>query len=156
MMSEPKCIDAINFFFSSAGPTKIIVTLETTDQPHEHITDGGSVVESFYELAVHFKELDYVPPTSVFFMKTKKDETKSKGASNGTEAERFTIDPYKYNDGTMTFGVIRSPLESLEAIMRCVYKVIKATTTCIYLLSPSYRLTSTTHPFPTPHLLTSL
>ena len=28
----------------------------------------------------------------------------------------------RVNDGALTYGVIRSPLESLDAVIRCVYK----------------------------------
>ena len=32
------------------------------------------------------------------------------------------IDPLKINDNALTFGVMRAPLETMETVMRCVYK----------------------------------
>jgi dynein heavy chain len=36
--------------------------------------------------------------------------------------DHYALDPTKANDGGICFGVIRNPLESLEVVMRCVYK----------------------------------
>lgn len=72
MMLEPECIESIDFFFSVAGPTKIIVTLETMETPIEQTMDSGEVEISYHKLVVIFKELDYVPSTAVYFMKTKR------------------------------------------------------------------------------------
>ena len=72
MMLESSCTDAVNFFFTAAGPTKIIVTLENRDYPLEYSNDVGDLLISNQKLVVYFKELTYVPDTAVYFMKTKK------------------------------------------------------------------------------------
>ena len=36
--------------------------------------------------------------------------------------EHVAIDPDKINDGALNFGIIRAPLESLDVVVRCVYK----------------------------------
>jgi hypothetical protein len=64
-------------------------------------------------LKIYSDEIDYIPATTVFFMKNKRPK----------DGEiYYAIDPTKFNDGTLSFGVMRAPLESLEAMMRCIYK----------------------------------
>ena len=128
MMLEPEVLHQINNFFNASGPTKIIFTLESTDtnsaskpstaigkqaQPSSPLVDQNGVIVPTHKLRIFIDEMEYVPYSAVYFLKVKKGKEKD---------EKFAIDPSKINDGTLSFGVIRSPLESLEAVMRCVYK----------------------------------
>lgn len=128
MMLESDVIGAINHFFSAAGPTQIIFTLEGMDntpasKPSTAVAKQSSSsnsapdslvgTHSLFKLRIVIDEIEYLPSTAVYFMKIKKGKEKD---------DKFAIDPSKINDGTLSFGIIRSPLESLEAVMRCVYK----------------------------------
>jgi len=128
MMLEPEILNQINNFFSASGPTKIIFTLESTStdsnppskpstavgkQPSSPLVDQNGFIVPTHKLRIFIDEMEYVPYSAVYFLKVKKGKEKD---------EKFAIDPSKINDGTLSFGVIRSPLESLEAVMRCVYK----------------------------------
>lgn len=123
MMLEEDVLQAITQFFSATGPTKIIITFETAEYQKEQLhaqrlaqtttKSKAAVVEEELKdrLKVHLHDIEYLPTAAVYFMKTKKGGV-----------EHYAIDPAKINDGTLTFGVIREPLESLEVVMRCVYK----------------------------------
>ena len=74
MMLIPECHQAIDFFFTVEGPTKIIVTLENNTQ--EVAEKDEEPLPHF--LKINFKELDYVPHTSVYFMKSAKESGKDK------------------------------------------------------------------------------
>ena len=123
MMLEDDVFHAIATFFSASGPTKIVITYETAEYQKEMIQahritnapkgKAPSLEDLKDRLKVHLHEVEYLPTAAVYFMKAKKGATGS---------EHFAIDPTKINDGTLTFGVIREPLESLEVVMRCVYK----------------------------------
>jgi dynein heavy chain len=131
MMLEDSVLHAISQFFSAHGPTKIIITYETAEMQIETAAAAPQAQERLLSvkgrnrlieveseppknrLKVHLGEVEYLPATAVYFMKTKK------GASGN---EHYAIDPSKINDNCLTFGVIREPLESLEVVMRCVYK----------------------------------
>ena len=121
LMLEEDVISAINHFFSITGPTRILVTVEerapTPKGKGEQVEDPPHPTK----LKVHLKGIKYLPKTAVYFMKVKKDGKAAKGGG-GTTDDNFSIDPNKINDGTLSFGIIRAPLESLEAVMRCVYK----------------------------------
>lgn len=131
MMLEDEVFHGIAQFFSANGPTKVLITFESIEYQKEkmHANRGAVAVisnnstmkgkpaiaseeELKDRLKVHLHEVEYLPTSAVYFMKTKK--------AGGTE--HYAIDPTKVNDGTLTFGVIREPLESLEVVMRCVYK----------------------------------
>lgn len=124
MMLEEDVYQAINQFFAASGPTKVLITFETVEYQKEKLHANRStnptgkgkqapVEEELKDrLKVHLHEVEYLPTSAVYFMKVKK--------SGGSE--HYAIDPSKVNDGTLTFGVIREPLESLEVVMRCVYK----------------------------------
>ena len=123
MMLEPEVIQSIDYFFKASGPTKIIITLESPEvnaknsTPNNSKSNGSRTADANnsenVRLKVTFRELDYLPNTAIFFMKTRRGKEKD---------DKIAIDPYKLNDGSLTFGIIRSPLESLEAVLRCVYK----------------------------------
>jgi len=121
-MLDVECLNAIDFFFSATGPTKIIVTYEGSNKlSTSAITPKsnqpgtpGKPNQSNKKLKVYSDEIETTVNSAVFFMKVKK------GKKEGDD--RYAIDPSKINDGTISFGIIRSPLESLEAVMRCVYK----------------------------------
>jgi dynein heavy chain len=124
MMLEEEVLQAIGLFFSASGPTKVLITFETVEYQKERLhaqrlahTGAKSKAAPAEEdlkdrLKVHLNDIEYLPTSAVYFMKTKK--------AGGVE--HYAIDPTKINDGTLTFGVIREPLESLEVVMRCVYK----------------------------------
>ncbi len=123
MMLEPEVIQALDMFFSAAGPTRIVITLEVYDENKASAVNkknatnkGGSTSpepEKSDRLKIHLHEVEYFNTTAVYFMKVKR------GRDND---DRYAIDPNKMNDGTLSFGIIRQPLETLEAVMRCVYK----------------------------------
>jgi len=127
MMLQTEVIKAINHFFSIAGPTKILVSIEFIEKAEEINEPSGSsstgsisddeeqepVEIITHRLKVFTEEIDYLPVTTVFFMKNRRPKDNE---------VRFAIDPSKINDGALSFGVMRAPLESLESLMRCVYK----------------------------------
>ena len=99
MMLDPDCLSAIDQFLSAEGMNRILISIE----------NNGS--ES--KLLVHSKVVKMVPTGSVYFMKNKRSKDNS---------EWYAIDPSKFSDGCLSFGVVKSPLESLEVVLRCVYK----------------------------------
>jgi dynein heavy chain len=120
MVQVTEVIRAIDFFFTVDGPTKIMVTLEHCEPKEDKIqsqklskivTPASELPEKM--LKVHTKNLEYLPTAAVYFIKPKR------GKDND---DHYAIDAAKVNDGMLSFGIIRSPLESLEAVMRCVYK----------------------------------
>ena len=124
MMLEPDIIASINNFFSASGPTNIIFILEGTENSlllkpgtasnAKQSSPGPEITTSqTAKLRIFIDEIEYLPSTAVYFIKVKKGKEKD---------DKFAVDPSKINDGTLSFGIIRSPLESLEAVMRCVYK----------------------------------
>lgn len=131
MMLQPDVIAAINHFFSATGPTKILIALEAVEiipQTPASLSSAGDRSQSrdeaeesekeeeeqlTHRLRVYADDIDYIPRTTVFFMKNRRAKDNEL---------HYAIDPYKINDGTLSFGVLRAPLESLEALMRCVYK----------------------------------
>ena len=104
MVLVPEVLNSINYFFSIDGPTKILISEEDNN-------DGRSELPK--KLRVSMKELQCSSETGVFFIKTRKGKDKY-----------FAIDASKANDGTLTFGILRSPLDSLEVVMRNVYRPI--------------------------------
>lgn len=135
MISQPEVVQPITKFFSADGPTKILVTLEpipesllavlsenSRSDQGDNEDDLGSDEEGEREAApeplthrlqVYADEIDHIPSTTVFFMKNKR-------AKDG--AVKYAIDPARSNDGALSFGVLQAPLESLEVMMRCLYK----------------------------------
>lgn len=126
MMLEPEVLQDINTFFSANGPTKLVITLDVFDENNnsmdrnknmKSLPKGSGVSSPLPErsdrLRVHLHEIEFFTSTAVYFMKVKR------GKDND---DHYAIDPNKMNDGTLTFGIIRQPLETLEVVMRCVYK----------------------------------
>lgn len=117
MMLEPEVLQAIDYFFTAQGPTKIVITMEAStvkqNQTGKSRAKTAESVETKIGLKVHMKDIELVTSAAVYFMKTRRGKDKD---------DHYAIDPYKINDGTLSFGVIRAPLESLEVVMRCVYK----------------------------------
>lgn len=120
LMLQPDVILAVNNFFSAEGPTKILVALEEIQQessnqspPSSRSKETEVSEEATQRLRIFIDEIDYIPSATVFFMKNRRPKDNK---------VKYAIDPAKSNDGAVTFGVIRAPLESLEAMMRCVYK----------------------------------
>lgn len=133
MMLQYEVLKDINFFFTESGPNKILVGLEAI--PEEELLaaiappevsdneEGGGGEENevivpkeeplTHRLKVYFEEIDCIPSTFVYFMKNKKGKDQDVS---------IYIDPSKANDGLLSFGVMRAPLESLEAMIRVVYK----------------------------------
>jgi len=104
MVLVPEVLDNINYFFSIDGPTKIVISEEENDDPKSELPK---------KLKVSMRELQCTAESGVFFIKTKKGKDKY-----------FAIDASKANDGTLTFGILRSPLDSLEVVMRSIYRPI--------------------------------
>lgn len=99
-MMTPEVLKSINYFFSADGPTRIVVAVEVTGTSHNKIK-------------IYTRDVENLSSSAVYFMKTKR------GKDND---DHYALDPTKANDGGICFGVIRNPLESLEVVMRCVYK----------------------------------
>lgn len=119
MLQQPDCLRAVNQFFKADGPNKILIAIEPINNTPINTTRNNSSDEVepvlTHRLRIFSDEIDYIPQTTVYFMKNRKGK-------EGTFD--YAVDPTKVNDGTLSFGVLRAPLESLEAIMRCVYKPI--------------------------------
>ena len=116
MMRAPECLSAIDFFFTADGPTKVVITEEQTvtvvKATGRHKDDGDSK-QVTKVLKVYSKDINTLPTTAVYFLKVKR------GKDND---DHYSIDPTKINDGLLSFGIVRAPLESLDAVVRCVYK----------------------------------
>lgn len=110
MMLEQEVLSAIEFFFAADGPTKIIITLQDIFRNGKETKNENPVGK---KLKVFIQDIDVLPKVAVYFIKVKR------GKDND---DHFAIDPTKINDGAISFGIIRAPLESLEAMVRCVYK----------------------------------
>lgn len=115
MILQPDAYGAVNAFFSAEGPNKILIAIEKLENSGAMIFGENGEAELTHRLRVFSEEIDYIPSTTVYFMKNRK------GKENTVEN---AIDPTKVNDGAISFGVLRAPLESLEAMMRCVYRPI--------------------------------
>lgn len=132
MMLEESVLQSIDLFFTANGPTKILITYESIEQQQKSpdikpqlkrkLSDFSvkSILSSSSDtlkprLKVHLNEVEYLPTSAIYFMKVKKGNN-----------EYIAIDPEKINDGALTYGVLREPLESFEAVMRCVYKPLIA------------------------------
>jgi hypothetical protein len=102
MMLDPSILNSIKFFFAADGPTRILMILIQSE--------GENPTE---KLQIYFKDFDNLKTTAIFFMKNKR------GRDND---DHYAVDPTKANDGAISYGVIRNPLESLEAVVRCVYR----------------------------------
>jgi dynein heavy chain len=119
-----KVLKQIDNFFSADGPTKIVITQELTEKMKDELASlkkkGGTKEQLEIAaqtmggliLKVYMYDVDALPTTAVYFMKAKK----------GRDSDHIAIDPAKINDGALSFGIIRAPLESLDVIMRCVYR----------------------------------
>ena len=129
MMVAPEVLGSINYFFTAEGPTKVVITQEIAAPPKEEPIKkkGGGPLTMAEEkaladaaanapqtkLQVYMQDIDGLPDVAVYFMKPKK------GKDND---DHYAIDPSKINDGALTFGILRAPLESLEVTIRCVYR----------------------------------
>lgn len=102
MMLLPSILESIKYFFSSDGPTRILFILQ-----YDEINNNE-------KLKIYFKDFDNsMRTTVVYFMKNKR------GRDND---DHYSVDATKANDGSISYGIIRNPLESLEAVVRCVYR----------------------------------
>ena len=122
MMLEKDVLRDIDSFFSADGPTKILIVQEQRIKEDDSLhakkkstKDQHAAPVYVTQLKVYSDDVGVLPATAVYFMKVKR------GKDN---EDHYAIDPTKMNDGTVSYGVIRSPLESLEVLMRCVYKPI--------------------------------
>ena len=114
MLREPDCLAKINFFFTADGPSKIIISEEiisSTGGSNEAVKIGQKD-ERAKMLVVYSNDVTILPNVAVYFMKNK----------NKKGDYHYDIDPTKINDGCLSYGVIRKPLESFDALMRNVYK----------------------------------
>jgi hypothetical protein len=126
MIVEPNILKAINMFFSIDGPSKILITIELIPESErvplsirsEEDDEDDEKAELppeplTHRLKIHFEDLDQIPSLTVFFMKNRRPRD---------NAIKYSIDPSKANDGLLSFGILQAPLESLEVMMRCMYK----------------------------------
>ena len=115
MMLAAEVLQAISEFFAADGPTKIIfavgveVEAKDLDSSSKSRPKTTSVPVEGKRLRVYFDEVDQLPHTAVYFMKTKR------GGQN------LSIDATKVDDGSLSFGVVRGALESLDALIKNVY-----------------------------------
>ena len=110
MMLTPSVIQAIDNFFSVNGPTRIYITLENSENGDSSRQGAKFVTKKLLVQSDDFKKMS---STTVYFFKNPTGKDNS---------DRRAIDPATVNDGALSFGVLRSPLESLEVVMRCVYR----------------------------------
>lgn len=113
MLLQPETLQTVNSFFSAEGPTKIIVTV--SENPSPPGAKKAPDDKKARTLTVHTGTISCLTTLAVYFLKIKKTKDGD---------EHFAVDPSKFNDGTISFGIMRDPLESLEALVRCVYKPI--------------------------------
>ena len=116
MMRMPEVLQSIDYFFTADGPTKVVITEDTyviAAYKQDKNRSEPQIQQIGKCLKVHMKDVDLLPTTAVYFMKVKR------GKDND---DHYAIDPTKINDGALSFGVVRAPLESLDAIVRCVYR----------------------------------
>ncbi len=142
MILSPEVIGDIDRFFSADGPSKILVSIEPIPEPiqvpnssrsqerddapfydeendENEDGDASAILEPLtHRLRVFTDDVDAVPNTTVFFMKNKRPKD---------GAIRYALDPAKSNDGALSYGVLQAPLESLEVMMRCLYKPMVST-----------------------------
>jgi dynein heavy chain len=114
MMREPECLEAVNFFFTANGSSKIVIAEEVVGSAAS--ANGGRAEakgEGVKILKVFSSDIPILPTTAVFFMKNKKGKDGD---------DHYAVDPAKVSDGVLSYGVIRAPLESLDAVIRCVYR----------------------------------
>eukprot|EP01041_Mallomonas_annulata_P002980 gene2980-5847_t len=106
MILFPDVIKAIDKFFSADGPSKIMISLEKSVTSVDEF--GRPLPREFQtrRFRVEFEDVLSLADTVVYFMK----------------ARPGRIDPTKINDNLLSFGIIRAPLESLEVLLRCVYR----------------------------------
>jgi dynein heavy chain, axonemal len=114
LMLSPTVLSHLKYFFSADGPTRILILLQQ-DLQRETSSDPNSQLTSQETLQIYFKDFEKIKTNSVavYFLKNKK------GRDND---DHYAVDPTKANDGAISYGIIRNPLESLEAVVRCVYR----------------------------------
>ena len=117
LILEPTVLKEIDHFFTINGPTKIIIALDDPSKRRQSTSAPTNTYEEEKEqtrLLVMSGEIDILPQhASVYFMKSRKGKDGD---------EHVAVDPDKINDGALHFGVIRTPLESFDVVVRCVYK----------------------------------
>jgi hypothetical protein len=116
MMLSPDVLQAMNHFFTAGGPSKIIIAISVEAELTQNSASRKpkiSAPSDGRKLKVYFDEVDQLPNTAVYFMKTKRGIK---------DSETSVIDSSKANDGALSFGVIHGALESLDALMRFVYR----------------------------------
>jgi len=112
MMVESEALQSIDHFFTAAGPTQILITIQECTE-NRKVGHFGNQIVVVKKMIVYCGQVDVPPRISVYFSKNKK------GRDND---DHVSVDPTKVNDNALSFGVIRSPVETLEVLMRCVYK----------------------------------
>jgi hypothetical protein len=112
MMVESEALQTIDNFFSASGPTQILISIQEVVETRK-VGHFGNQVVTVKKLIVYSGDVESPPRISVYFSKNRR------GRDND---DHVSIDPTKINDNALSFGVIRSPVETLEVLMRCVYK----------------------------------
>ena len=112
MMMKSDALQIVDHFFTAEGPTKIIITIEEFIETKK-VGYFNSQTNSAKRLLIYTNEIEKPPKLSIYFTKN------PRGRDNDINV---SIDPTKINDNALSFGVIRSPIETLEAVMRCVYR----------------------------------
>lgn len=112
MMLQSEALQTVDLFFTADGPTRILVTIDDV-QETKKVGQFNTQTTTVKRLIVFAGEIDRPPKTSVYFSKN------PRGRDNDVNV---SIDPTKINDNALSFGVIRAPIETLEVVMRCVYR----------------------------------
>ena len=119
-MKAAPILDCINRFFRGDGPPRLIFFYSSNrdvDSPESGLADGGTGGHSITVSDGHDLPL---AERAVFFVKT----------TVGTEDKpAAALDPMAGNDGALSFGVINSPLESFEGLIRRLYKPLLSSQT---------------------------
>ena len=113
LIQQDNNLSTINNFFSAEGPTRIIITIDDVEESKPGIGKCPGQVDTIKKLKVFTNVVEKPMKTCVYFSKNKV------GRDHDNHVD---IDPLKINDNALTFGVMRAPLETMETVMRCVYK----------------------------------
>ena len=121
MMLASDILQGIDFFFSFEGPRKIILTIVEEEEKlkekathhkkraHANTSQGK---ETRKIMKIFFNDVEVLPNVAVYFMKARR---------HSDDDSPREIDATKV-DTSMSFGIMRAPLKSLEVLMRCVYR----------------------------------
>ena len=122
LMLAPDVLQSLDFFFKAEGPRKVIITIVEEEEEEKTKTKATKKKNAHAAAAqqkdtkrmmkIFFNDVEVLPNVAVYFMKARR--------YMDDDAPR-EIDPTKV-DSSLSFGIMRAPLKSLEVLMRCVYR----------------------------------